>query len=427
LGCCLYVIDNGGTISGSLTVEGRADFQNDLRLRGTDSAANQGVTRFYVDNTNQFYIDTTNDGNNLFVIDGSGNVGIGTSTPSEKLDVTGNATISGVLTANSIEITSGSHFSNTGVGSFALRNDSTDSIGVTAMGYSALQYNTSSYSVGIGRASLQYNSGSYSNGIGYTALQNNQGENCSGFGAQALQNNTGTNSLGFGHRTLQNNTGNYSLGFGFRALGENSGNFTSGFGYLAAENNTGNSVNAFGYQSLINNTHDNCTAVGHRTLENNAKQNNTALGAFSGQESGDLTGQNNVFLGYDASYETNTTVRDSVALGAFTTAAQNYTVILGKETQTSIKVGIGTNTPSSKLHIKGAGTTSGTTSLLVEDSNGDDLLKVTDDGTVTINDILTIPGQHPLPSSPSAGTFAVSSSTPPKPYFYDGTSWNSLY
>ena len=93
----------------------------------------------------------------------------------------------------------------------------------------------------------------------------------------------------------------------------------------------------------------------------------------------------------------------------------------------SNNVGIGTTSPSSKLHIKGAGTTSGTTSLLVEDSNGDDLLKVTDDGTVTINDILTIPGQHPLPSSPSAGTFAVSSSTPPKPYFYDGTSWNSLY
>ena len=50
------------------------------------------------------------------------------------------------------------------------------------------------------------------------------------------------------------------------------------------------------------------------------------------------------------------------------------------------EVGIGTATsvPSAKLHVKGSGTTSATTSFLVEDSAGADILTVTDDGVVKI-------------------------------------------
>ena len=87
-GTSVFYIEDGGKVgigttspSSPLTVAGRVDFQNDLRLRGTDSASNQGVTRFYVDSNNKFYIDTANDGSNLFAIDSSGNVGIGTVTP----------------------------------------------------------------------------------------------------------------------------------------------------------------------------------------------------------------------------------------------------------------------------------------------------------------------------------------------------------
>ena len=51
---------------------------------------------------------------------------------------------------------------------------------------------------------------------------------------------------------------------------------------------------------------------------------------------------------------------------------------------TNKRLGIGTNTPSATEHIKGAGTTSGTTSLLVQNSAGSQILKVTDDGIVKI-------------------------------------------
>jgi hypothetical protein len=86
--------------SSKLVVAGRVDFQNDFRLRGTDAAANQGVVRFYVDSSNKLFIDTANDGSNLFAIDSSGNVGIGTSSPSQKLDVNGNMIANAYYVAN---------------------------------------------------------------------------------------------------------------------------------------------------------------------------------------------------------------------------------------------------------------------------------------------------------------------------------------
>ena len=48
-------------------------------------------------------------------------------------------------------------------------------------------------------------------------------------------------------------------------------------------------------------------------------------------------------------------------------------------------VGIGTTTPTARTHIKGSGSTSATTSLLVQNSSGTELLKVTDDGNVQMS------------------------------------------
>jgi hypothetical protein len=75
-------------------------------------------------------------------------------------------------------------------------------------------------------------------------------------------------------------------------------------------------------------------------------------------------------------------------------------------------VGIGTNAPAYKLDVSGSG-------------NFTDNLTVT--GSATISNILTLIPQDPLPTGSPTGSFAVSSSVPPKPYFYDGTSWNALY
>jgi hypothetical protein len=51
---------------------------------------------------------------------------------------------------------------------------------------------------------------------------------------------------------------------------------------------------------------------------------------------------------------------------------------------TNNRLGVGTNAPSATAHIKGSGTTSATTSLLVQNSAGRTALKVADNGVVTI-------------------------------------------
>ena len=46
------------------------------------------------------------------------------------------------------------------------------------------------------------------------------------------------------------------------------------------------------------------------------------------------------------------------------------------------RLGIGINTPSASLHVKGIGTTSGTTTIKITNSSSEDLLKITDDGNI---------------------------------------------
>ena len=55
---------------------------------------------------------------------------------------------------------------------------------------------------------------------------------------------------------------------------------------------------------------------------------------------------------------------------------------------TNNRLGIGTNTPTATTHIKGSGSTSATTSLLVQNSSGNTAVQVYDDGKVNINQLV---------------------------------------
>ena len=63
----------------------------------------------------------------------------------------------------------------------------------------------------------------------------------------------------------------------------------------------------------------------------------------------------------------------------------------------SNNLGVGIVGATAKLHVKGTGTTSGTTALLVENSAGTDLLEVKDDGSSTLSGALTIDSSGSLP------------------------------
>jgi hypothetical protein len=130
-----------------------------------------------------------------------------------------------------------------------------------------------------------------------------------------------------------------------------------GYGATASENNTlaaGYSASASAHQSM---------ALG---MNASATQNNTtAVGYGAGASAYQATA-----LGTEAS----ASGQSATAIGYKATATQANSIILGSATNTSNKVGIGTNTPDERLHVNGSfKLTDGTQAngyVLVSDANG---------------------------------------------------------
>tara|TARA_R100001509_G_scaffold162557_2_gene134481 strand:+ start:3719 stop:6127 length:2409 start_codon:yes stop_codon:yes gene_type:complete len=167
-------------------------------------------------------------------------------------------------------------------------------------------------------------------------------------------NSSGAYNVGIGRRVLNAATGYGNVGIGQQALTSvNSGQFNIGLGYFTTGGTqlTSGSYNInFGYHSTVN--------------------SGTASYQFA-------LGSGHATLG------------DYLMSGDFsTTGAAKLGINLGKTAGGGLRP---PNQPTATLHLKGQGLTSGTTSLLVEKSNGDDLLKITDDGAVTINSAFTLP------------------------------------
>tara|TARA_B110000495_G_scaffold192551_1_gene196856 strand:+ start:582 stop:2312 length:1731 start_codon:yes stop_codon:yes gene_type:complete len=141
------------------------------------------------------------------------------------------------------------------------------------------------------------------------------------------------------------------------AVGKNTlyntlGNSNTALGYIALFNNTGGGGNvAVGGESIRNNTSgNNNSSVGYLSLKNNTTgDGNTALGKEAGNEVGGLTGNDNTFLGHDASYGTATTITNSTAVGANITLTNSNTVILGN----NANVGINNTNPTEKFTVQG--------------------------------------------------------------------------
>ena len=284
------------------------------RLRSDSIGNSLTVTNPTADNSIQV---NTSD----FVVDASGNVGIGTTTPQAELDVRGSAYIlpdevevveknktktyikddTGNVLIHQPYIWNGSSFAATdsyGVGNDALQDNTGERS--NGFGNSALKNNTGNYSNGFGYSALENNTGVFSNGFGHLALQENTGISSNGFGHLALQNNTGANSNGFGYFALQNNTSVFSNGFGNSALENNTGERSNGFGYAALENNTGARSNGFGHLALQNNTGANSNGFGYLALLYNQSDNNTVLGNNSYDSFLDNTSGNKTFDYTDA-------------------------------------------------------------------------------------------------------------------------------
>ncbi len=127
---------------------------------------------------------------------------------------------------------------------------------------------------------------------------------------------------------------------------------------------------------------------------------NTLLGSASGDSLANA--DRNIIIGYDADGAANSD--NQIAIGDNVATTQSSSLILGQngqillhgdyatagETKLGVNLGNTWTAPTANLHVKGQGT--GTdVALLVEDSAGDDLLKVLDNGSVTVNNAYTLP------------------------------------
>ena len=289
--------------------------------------------------------------NNSNLYNNGSNLGIGTITPTEKLDVVGNLKTSGTFTAGTVTYPN-TH--NTTAGQVL----TTDALGVASWGtltsiIPTFQYGTAntlingssnpSPNLTTGRDNTGYGTGvfneltegSYNSAFGTNALsKNTTGGFSTASGYYALSSNIGGGSnTASGYFALGSNTsGSYNTAIGNEALFSNvSGSSNTAVGRYALKTNTVNDNTAFGFQALYaNSTGLSNTANGSSTLVNNKTGNyNTASGssAMSSNTDGDnntasgtaalgsnLTGDNNTAMGYRGLWK-NTDGQNNIAIG----------------------------------------------------------------------------------------------------------------
>jgi hypothetical protein len=234
-----------------------------------------------------------------------GNVGIGTSSPAGKLDVSGNCFLGGLRINGSnttetiyqatgdlgLSAASASNILFRTNGSERLRIASTGAIGLSGANYGSSGQVLTSAGSGAAPTWTTVGGGSAATptalGTVYGSTLDLSGNATTAVGFRALNSNTGSSNVAVGTTALYTNTsGARSVAVGYQALYANTTGLenTGVGGYALAGNTTGVSNSALGYSALRSNTTgSNLTAIGTSALySNTTASNNTAVGTNAG-------------------------------------------------------------------------------------------------------------------------------------------------
>lgn len=327
------------------------------------------------------------------LIKSNGFIGIGKDNPQFYLDVDSSINTYGhyhqdslvILTsrpnnaavANNLAVGFGSLDSNTtgsanvAVGNSVLNSNQTG-YSNTAIGHQAMMSNTTGFrNVALGALSFRDASiGRDNTAIGYASLQSTSGNGNTALGNLALNRNTsGGGNVGVGSRALFGNTeGNQNIGIGGQSLFQNiKGEENVGIGYRVLQDLDSSDYNtAIGAYSLFVLEE----GTGNATLGRNSIRNidtgdyNVAIGYAAGDNL--ISGDKNIIIGSNIDFPS-TSADNQLNIGNIIYGT-NIDGIGG--TLSSGNIGIGTKTPSTKLHIA-----DNTVKLTIQD----------DDATVGVN------------------------------------------
>ncbi|MBI2443517.1 MAG: MerR family transcriptional regulator, partial [Candidatus Levybacteria bacterium] len=323
-----FINVNSGTPTASISANSG---NNALYLTGDGTLATTNRGTITIGSSSTY----NTSGNILLAPNGTGNIGIGTTSPTNRLqvldlvgfDATSSGTFLGYRTG----------YANSAVGS-------------VFVGYEAGFRNTTNPNTAVGYQALRANTtGSFNTANGYQSLYSNS---------------TGSQNTALGYQSLySNSTGNYNTALGYQSLLNNTTGANNTARDALVNNTTGANNTAFGYQSLRSNTTGaNNTANGYDSLRSNSTgSNNVAFGYQAGYAGGgtisfaNTTGSNNIFLGYNSGPYSATQRINMTAIGAFSVVDQANSLVLGGPSGTfyAVNVGIGTATPSALLDIQG--------------------------------------------------------------------------
>ncbi|MEQ9251183.1 MAG: tail fiber domain-containing protein [Cytophagales bacterium] len=304
-----------------------------------------------------FYVANYNLGSTPLVITDADNVGIGTITPTNKLEVVGDA-----AKFDSVIIVNGAQ---TG---YVLTSNATGEASWQPLGASTFWDLTGNAGTVDGTNYLGTNddvplnfrmnnqpSGRIDDAttgvtsFGYQAGNNGAGFNNSAFGYRAMALNTADGNTALGALALENNnTADANTGIGYAALRNIIGTQNTALGNAAMENSaSGNDNVAIGFTSLLNNNADGNVAVGSRAALNSNGQGNTAIG-YQALDA-NTTGTFNIAIGHDADVGS-PGLSNAIAIGLNAIVDQSNSMVLGDTS--NISVGIGTSAPQTNLHIE---------------------------------------------------------------------------
>ena len=358
-----YLPLTGGTMSGDINMGGK-DISNADTINATSFIGNgsQLTDVGYWNRTGTVLspktsgddITTTGDiyTENLY---NNGNVGIGTTTPDEALDVVGNiniasssaymydgvnalkldkngeavyySTLVGVNAGNAGNVNSTKQ---TAIGSYAGYENSGTS--QTAIGYAAGYSNSGNQQAAIGYYAGYSNSGNQQAAIGYYAGLSNSGTSQAAIGSYAGLSNSGTSQTAIGYYAGLSNSGNQQAAIGSYAGYSNSGNQQAAIGYAAGYSNSGDRQAAIGYNAGYENEGNQVIGIGYEATRDNEGNDVVAIG----YQAGKANTVANQFIVKQANINAVPLIQGDFVTGDVSMAQDNAKLLLGTAQDSSI-------------------------------------------------------------------------------------------